>query len=123
MDSRLWAWKNPRPRVPVVGLRFEPKSGAVVVVVGHYPGKPEVIVAHTSPTWIITNCSPVFSRPDALTILDQIDGSLIYLGSIAIRPDEKTHDRMVTLLESVRRTLMTRIDEPAGGQCRAASTP
>ncbi len=27
----LWAWENPRPDVPVIGLRFEPVSGTVIV--------------------------------------------------------------------------------------------
>ena len=27
----LWAWENPRPEIPLVGLRFEPVSGVVVV--------------------------------------------------------------------------------------------
>jgi len=27
----LWAWENPRPQVPLVGIRFEPVSGAVLV--------------------------------------------------------------------------------------------
>ncbi len=27
----LWAWENPRPQVPLVGVRFEPVSGVVVV--------------------------------------------------------------------------------------------
>lgn len=27
----LWAWENPRPEIPLVGLRFEPVSGVVLV--------------------------------------------------------------------------------------------
>jgi hypothetical protein len=86
-----------------------------LVVLGHYEGKPEVILAHTSPIVITVDRLPLFSMPDATTILDQIEGSLIYLDSIAIRPDMATHARMVATLEGARKKLKERIDRVPGG--------
>ena len=86
-----------------------------LVVLGHYEGKPEVILAHTSPIVITVDRLPLFSMPDAMTILDQIEGSLIYLDSVAIRPDMATHARMVATLEGARKKLKERIDRVPGG--------
>lgn len=30
-ENWLWAWQNPRPDVPLVGIRFEPRAGVVVI--------------------------------------------------------------------------------------------
>jgi hypothetical protein len=78
-------------------------------------GEPEVILTHTSPIVITVDRLPLFSKPDATTILDQIEGSLIYLDSIAIRPDMATHARMVATLEGARKKLKERIDRVPGG--------
>jgi hypothetical protein len=82
-----------------------------LAVLGHYEDTPETVVAHTSPIIVEVAHSPLFSRPDAETILDQIDGSLLYLKTIATRLTEGAHERMLSTLKSVREELQTRIAE------------
>ena len=54
---------------------------------GSYRGKPEEVAAHTSAVQVLSGDAPIFSQPDALRILEQIEGAIAYVDTIAPRPD------------------------------------
>jgi hypothetical protein len=49
--------------------------------------------------------SHMLAAADAITILEQIEGTLAYLDTIGTKADEKTYKRMRLLLESNHRKL------------------
>jgi hypothetical protein len=74
-----------------------------LLVRGHYEDKPEIITAHSSPVMVDVRGSKLYSEVDALTILEQIEGSLAYLDTIGTRADDVSYKRMRLLLESTYR--------------------
>lgn len=89
-----------------------PKSAWLAVLVrGHYPDKPEVIAAHTSPVMISVEGSPLLSALDAVTILEQIEGTLAFLDTVGTRADDQSYKRMRLLLTSAHRRLHNRMHE------------
>lgn len=86
-------------------------SWVALMVRGKYPGKPEIIAAHTSPVMINVKNSPMLIAADALTILDQVEGAMAYLDTIGTRADDRTFKRMKLVLTSAHRTIHNRMHE------------
>ncbi len=86
-------------------------SWVAILVRGHYPDKPEIITAHTSPVIIRVKGSPMMAEADGLTILEQIEGAMAYLDTLGTRADEKIYKRMKMVLTSSHRTLHNRMHE------------
>lgn len=72
---------------------------------GGYQDKPEVIAAHASAIMIYAGGSSVFDRMDAMTILDQIEGSMAYIKTIATKAEEKVYKKLMMTLTSAHREL------------------
>jgi hypothetical protein len=86
------------------------KSGWLALLVrGHYPDKREMIAAHSSPVMVVVEGSDFLPAADALTILEQIEGSLAYLDTLATRAEEKIYKRMRLELTSAHRELHNRM--------------
>jgi len=92
-------------------FKVQKSSWIALLVRGHYPDKPEIIAAHTSPVMVNVKNSPIIIAADALTILDQIEGSMAYLDSIGTRAEDKTFKRMKMVLTSAHRTIHNRMHE------------
>ena len=92
-------------------VKAEKSSWYALLVRGHYPDKPEIITAHSSPVMISIKGSQILSAADALTILEQVEGSLAYLYTIGTRADEVAYKRMRLRLESIHRTLHNRMHQ------------
>jgi hypothetical protein len=89
-----------------------PRSSWLALLVrGHYPDKPEIIAAHSSPVMVAVQGSPMFSSHDAVTILEQIEGTLAFLDTIGTRPDDQVYKRMRLLITSAHRHLHNRMHE------------
>ena len=89
-----------------------PKSAWLALLVrGHYPDKPEIIAAHSSPVMVSVENSPLLSSPDAVAILEQIEGTLAFLDTIGTRADDKAFKRMRLVLTSAHRRLHNRMHE------------
>jgi hypothetical protein len=89
-----------------------PKSAWLALLVrGHHPDKPEVIAAHSSPVMVNVESSPLLSAFDAVTILEQIEGSLAFLDTIGTRADDQAYKRMRLVLTSAHRRLHNRMHE------------
>jgi hypothetical protein len=80
-----------------------------LLVRGHYPEKPEIITAHSSPVMVDVAGSPLLDAPDAVTILEQIEGALAYLDTIGTRPEDRAYKRMRLVIETAQRNLHNRM--------------
>jgi len=96
------------------------KSGAFTVgaegsvwialrVRGKMAHTPEVIVAHTSAVFAIVEGKPLFSAPDAATIIDQIEGATAYVKTLATMAQEKEYKQVLAALAGAHRALHNRM--------------
>ncbi len=90
-------------------LKLDRSSWVALLVRGHYRDKPEVIAAHSSPVMIDVKGTEFFAAADALTILEQIEGSLAYLDTIGTRAETARYKRMRMVLTSAHRQLHNRM--------------
>jgi len=90
-------------------VSLERSSWLALLVRGKYVNQTEMISAHSSPIMIEIDGSSFFSGVDAVTILDQIEGSLAYLDVIGTRASEINYKRMRLLLTSTYRSLHNRL--------------
>ena len=86
-------------------VRLNRSSWLALLVRGHYADKPEIITAHSSPVMVDVRGSRFHSAADALTILEQIEGSLAYLDSLGTRAETESYRRMRLILTSAGREL------------------
>jgi hypothetical protein len=92
-------------------VRVDKSSWLALLVRGHYPDQPEIIAAHSTPVMIDVEGYPLMAAADAVTILDQIEGALVYLDTVGTRADDRTYKRMRLALESAHRTLHNRLHQ------------
>jgi len=90
-------------------VKIDRSSWLALLVRGHYPDKPEIIAAHSSAVLVELENSEFYAEADALTILDQIEGSLAYLDTVGTRAETSAYRRMRLVLESAHRTLHNRM--------------
>jgi hypothetical protein len=92
-------------------VKVDQSAWLALLVRGHYPEKPEIIAAHSSPVMIRVDGSPMLAAADAVTILEQIEGSLAYLDTVGIRADDRAYKRMRLVLVSAHRELHNRLHQ------------
>ncbi len=92
-------------------IRVEESAWVALLVRAKYPDKPEMIAAHSSPVMVEVEGSAFFAAADALTILEQIEGSIAYIDTVATRPTAKRYKEMRLVLESAYRRLHNRMHE------------
>lgn len=92
-------------------VNVERSAWIALLVRGHYPGRPEIVAAHSSPVMVDVEGSPFFAAADAATILDQIEGSLAYLDTIGTRAQTAVYKRMRRVLTAAHRSLHNRLHE------------
>ncbi len=92
-------------------VMVDKSSWYALLVRGHYPDKPEIIAAHSSPVMIHIEDSQMLAAADAVTILEQIEGAMAYMDTIGTRADDKTYKRLRLLLESAHRTVHNRMHQ------------
>ena len=86
-------------------IDVEESSWIALRIRGQYAGKPEVIAAHSSTVVAEVAESPLFKAPDALTILDQIEGAMAYLDTVGTRAETKRYKEMRLALTAAYRKL------------------
>jgi len=89
-------------------VRINRSSWIAVMIRGIRSGR-EVIAAHSSPVMVHVEGSAFFSAVDALTMLDQIEGTLAYLDTVGSRADDEAHKRMRLRLTSAYNRLHTEL--------------
>lgn len=92
-------------------LRMERSGWAALRIRGGYPDKPEVIVAHSSAIMIRVEGSPCFQYPDALTILEQIEGTAAFVRTLGTRAYEKAFKQALMTLTAAHRKLHNRLHQ------------
>ena len=92
-------------------VRLEQSAWLALLVRGGHPGQPEQIQAHSSPVMVEVDGSPFMAAADAVTILEQIEGTIAFLDTIATRADAVAYKRMRLLLTTAHRTLHNRLHQ------------
>ena len=88
------------------------KSGWIALRVrGGYADRNEVITAHSSPVMVEVEGTPIFAAADALTILEQIEGALAFVNTIATRAEAKAYKDVKMTLTSAHRSLHNRMHQ------------
>ena len=76
---------------------------------GSYRGERGEIAAHTSVVQTLVADSPLFNQPDASAVLEQIEGALAYVDTIAPRPQAQRFREMRAVLEAAHNRLHQRM--------------
>ena len=76
---------------------------------GSYRGQEGEIAAHTSAVQTLVADSALFNQPDASAVLEQIEGALAYVDSIAPRPQAQRFRKMRAVLEAAHNRLHQRM--------------
>ena len=92
-------------------VKIDKSSWLALLVRGHYADKPEIITAHTSPVMVRVDGSAFFAAADAITILEQIEGTLAYIDTIGTRAEDAVYKRMRLIIESTHRALHNRLHQ------------
>ncbi|MBW2366972.1 MAG: CehA/McbA family metallohydrolase [Deltaproteobacteria bacterium] len=92
-------------------IKVEKSAWLALLVRGHYPDKPEIITAHSSPVMISLEGSSFMAAADALTILEQIEGALAFLDTVGIRAEDAAYKRMRLVLTGSHRKLHNRLHQ------------
>jgi hypothetical protein len=90
-------------------LHLDRSSWVALLVRGHYPDRPEIIAAHSSPVMIEVEGTQFFAAASAVTILEQIEGALAYLDTLGTRAGTEAYRRMRLVLTSAHRSLHNRL--------------
>ncbi len=90
-------------------VHVEKSSWLGLLVRGHYADQAEMIAAHSSPVMAMVEGSPMLSAPDAVTILEQIEGAMVYLDTTGARAADQVYKRMRLALTSAHRRLHNRM--------------
>jgi hypothetical protein len=101
-------------------VRLDRSSWLALLVRGHYPDKPEIIAAHSSPVAVEVEGTTLLAAADALTILEQIQGSLAYLDATGTRAETAAYKRMRMVLVAAGRSLHNRLHRKGQYHDRAA---
>jgi hypothetical protein len=92
-------------------VRVDKSCWLALLVRGHYPDKPEMIAAHSSVVMVEVEGTPLLAAGDAVTILDQIEGAMVYLDTVGTRAEDRAYKRMRLALESAYRSLHNRMHQ------------
>lgn len=78
---------------------------------GSYHGRADDIAAHTSAVQVLIEGSPLFSELDAGTVLDQIQGAIAYVDTLAPRPEVRRYRELRATLEAAYNRLHQRMHQ------------
>lgn len=78
-------------------------------------GRSGQIVAHTSAVTVLVGDQPVFSASIAAGVLEQIEGAVIYVDTLAVQPDTELKSRLRSGLMDAHARLHARIHAAGGG--------
>lgn len=92
-------------------FKVDRSTWLALLVRGHYPDKPDIIAAHSSPVMIDVAGSVMMAAADAVTILEQIEGALAYLDSVGTRAEDRAYRRMRLVIETTHRSLHNRLHQ------------
>ena len=92
-------------------LKIADSTWAALRVRGSYRGKHGEIAAHTSAVQILVEGKPLFSNRHAIAILEQIEGAIAYVDTIAPRPEALRYKQLRATLEAAHNRLHQRLHQ------------
>ena len=94
-----------------VELPITESSWVALRVRGSYKGNRGEIAAHTSAVQILVEGKPIFSQPDAMLVLEQIEGAIAYVDTLAPRPEARRFKQLRATLEAAHNQLHQRMHQ------------
>ena len=90
-------------------VQVEASSWIALRVRGSYRGRHGEIAAHTSAVQTVVAGRPPFVQADATAVLEQIEGAIAYVDTLATRPEATRYKRLRADLEAAHRRLHQRL--------------
>jgi hypothetical protein len=90
-------------------VRISQSTWLAVRVRGSYHGRPDDVAAHTSAVQVLVEGSELFSEVDSIAVLEQIQGAIAYVDTIAPRPDARRFNQLRATLEAAYNRLHQRM--------------
>jgi hypothetical protein len=81
-------------------VRIDASTWVALRVRGSYGQRRGEIAAHTSAVQVLVDGTPPFSQPDAMAVLEQIEGAMAYVDTLATRPEARRYRQLRATLES-----------------------
>jgi hypothetical protein len=78
---------------------------------GSYTGRPGEIAAHSSAVQVCVGDRPLFVEADAMAVLEQIEGAIAYVDTLAPRPEARRFKALRATLESAHNRLHQRLHQ------------
>jgi hypothetical protein len=94
-----------------IDLNIDHSTWVALRVRGSYRGNPTEIAAHTSAVQVVVDQKPLFSQPDALAVIEQIEGAIAYVDTLAPRPDAIRYKKLRLTLEAAHNRLHQRMHQ------------
>ncbi|HXF61536.1 MAG TPA: CehA/McbA family metallohydrolase [Caldilineaceae bacterium] len=92
-----------------VDVQVSDSTWVALRVRGSYRGKHGEVAAHTSAVQLLVEGKPLFSQPDATAVLEQIEGAMAYVDTIAPRPEAQRFKQLRATLEAAHNRLHQRM--------------
>jgi hypothetical protein len=92
-------------------LRIDRSTWIALRVRGSYRGREGDIAAHSSAVQMIVDDKPLFIEAEGLAVLEQIEGAIAYVDTIAPRPEAQRYKRLRATLESAHNRLHQRLHQ------------
>jgi hypothetical protein len=90
-------------------VKVDKSSWVALRVRGSYPDKREAILAHSSPVVVNVEGTEFFAAADAITILEQIEGAMAFIDTVATQAEAKAYKAIKMTLTSAHRALHNRL--------------
>lgn len=81
-------------------VRIDTSTWVALRVRGSYGSRHGEIAAHTSAVQVLVDGRAPFSQPDAMAVLEQIEGAMAYVDTLATRPEARRYRQLRATLES-----------------------
>ena len=78
---------------------------------GSYYGREGDIAAHSSAVQVVVGDKPIFIEADGLVVLEQIEGAIAYVDTLAPRPEAQRYKKLRATLESAHNRLHQRLHQ------------
>lgn len=92
-------------------LPVQASTWVALRVRGSYHGRPEQIAAHSSAIQLLVEGSSLFSPKDGMLVLEQIEGALAYVDTLATRPAAQRFKQLRATLETAYNQLHQRLHQ------------
>ncbi|MBD3184516.1 hypothetical protein GF312_19690 [Candidatus Poribacteria bacterium] len=90
-------------------VKVDKSSWIALRVRGAYSDKHEMIAAHSSPVMVEVEGTEFFAAADAMTILEQIEGALAFIDTVATKAQAEAYKKVRMTLTSAHRSLHNRM--------------